>query len=204
MQYTVKQTGFTLIEILIALFIFVIIAMIVAVGLRTVLNVRTELEKKYAEMGDLQVAFEVLQRDIAQAVPRPITDADGESEPPLLGTPVKFAFTRGGIINPLAQEKRSTLQRITYELHNGELIRITAGALDALPNTPMAQRTILSNVSALQFAYLDEHNQPRMDWPLVANQTTLPRAVQLIITLKNHGRASRLFVIPNGIPLSNQ
>lgn len=199
-----NYSGFTLIEVLIALFIFVIIAMIVAVGLRTVLNTRTALDKKYAELSGMQVAFAILQRDLAQTVPRAITNANNILEPPLLGTPVSLSFTRGGIVNPLAKEKRSTLQRITYHFSAGKLIRVVSGSLDALPKTPTVSKILLSNITTLRFAYLDNHNQPRNNWPLVATEKTFPRAVQMIITLKNQGSMSRLFVIPIGIPLSKK
>jgi general secretion pathway protein J len=194
-----KNTGFTLVEVLIALFIFAIIASLMLTGLHAVLRSKKALDTHYAQLAELQLALTLMQRDFTQIVPRPITNSSGVLEPPLLGTVAVVNFTRAGVSNPLAVENRSTLQRITYQIQNGQLIRISAGQLDQLPNTGKSQRILLQHISQAQFAYLDQNNQPREQWPLIVNDMNLPRAIQVILTIPQLGSISRLFVIPGGV-----
>ncbi|QLH42219.1 MAG: type II secretion system minor pseudopilin GspJ [Coxiellaceae bacterium] len=197
-----RQAGFTLVEILVAMFIFVLVATIIAMGLRTVVNTQNAVKQQLLSLGQLQVALTLLERDMTQIVPRPVTDRDGQWRPALLGNDTRLTFTRGGLVNPLAQEQRSTLQRVSYRLEKGALVRTAEAALDQLSNSPQQTRVILTNVVAIKFAYLDKNNVAREFWPLVSGDQTLPRAIQVVLTLRGRGVVSRLFIVPGGVNLT--
>src|SRR6185312_5679581 len=102
--------GFTLLEIIIALFIFSIVSIIIVSALHNVLNTQAATEKKAARLAELQIALLLLSRDIEQTVNRPIVNASGMLEG-FIGSSHTITFTHAGFVNPFGQLQRSTLQR---------------------------------------------------------------------------------------------
>jgi len=73
-------------------------------------------------------------------------------------------FTRGGWTNP-AGLPRSELQRVSYVIENGALIRQYVVELDATPNDPMVRRLLVDHVKNFSIRYMDAGHQWRPDWP---------------------------------------
>ena len=112
----IHHSGFTLIEIVIALFIFSVISTITVTGLQQVIKSRHIVQDQIKQLSELQIAITVLERDIEQFIPRDIVNAEGVSEEAFIEDDVgghrRLELTRTGYSNPLAQQNRSTLQRI--------------------------------------------------------------------------------------------
>src|SRR5579862_1725987 len=130
-----NKRGFTLLEILIALFIFSIVSMIMVSGLHTVFNSQSAAEKHAAALTKLQIAFLVMSHDLEQVINRPITNAKKIVEGPFIGTHDTVTFTHAGFANPLGSLQRSTLQRTAYSLGNEQLIRSIWPVLDQTQKT---------------------------------------------------------------------
>lgn len=194
-----NNKGFTLLEILVALFIFTIVAMMTVGALHTVFNTQSATEKKSENIAELQIAMTLLSRDFEQIVDRPITNASGQVEASFIGEKNTATFTHAGLANPTGTLQRSTLQRTQYRLENGNLIRESWPELDQVPQSQPSQRILLNNVTSLQFRYLDKDGHFQPAWPSPDqpnNNGELPRAVRVIITLKNLGKMSQLYIIP--------
>lgn len=189
--------GFTLLEVLIALFIFTIVSIIMVSGLRTVLNSQSVTEKQANHLSELQMALLLVSRDFEQAINRPITNAKGAIDSALIGTPRNVAFTHAGLANPLGQLQRSTLQRTQYELDKQNFIRETWPVLDQVPKTPSSQRILLDYVTDVRFEYLDYQGRFQNNWPPPeSTQANLPRAIRISLTLQNWGKISQLYLLP--------
>ena len=192
--------GFTLLEILIALLIFTIVSVIMTQALHTVFTSQSRTEERAAALARLQIALLLVSRDIEQTINRPVSNAAGVSEG-LIGTTHALTFTHAGFANPFAIEQRSTLQRVRYQLTDGNLVRLTWPVLDQTTSTNPAQRKLLSGVIDLVFTYLDEQGHFTQNWNAGGQNTaSLPRAVRITLTLKNWGKLSQLYLIP-GQPL---
>lgn len=192
-----KNHGFTLLEILIALFIFTIVSMILVTALHTVINTQSATDKKAERLAQLQVTLLLMSRDIEQTINRPITNAAGAQEG-FMGASNSITFTHAGLPNPNGELNRSTLQRTRYSLDNETLIRTTWPVLDPTPQTIPDHRSLLKAVTALRFMYLDNEGHTQSSWPPAGQKTPLPRAVRVFMTLKNQGQVSQVFVIPGG------
>lgn len=72
--------GFTLLELLIALSIFSVMATMAYGGLKLVIDGNHQLEQAAASLSSLQRAFLFLQQDIEQAVSRGVRDELGTQE----------------------------------------------------------------------------------------------------------------------------
>jgi general secretion pathway protein J len=189
--------GFTLLEVLVALFIFTIAAVIMTSALHNILNIQGETEKHATRISELQMAFLLMSRDIEQAIDRPITNAKSTKESAFVGAADQLTFTHGGMANPDGQLQRSTLQRVSYHLENGKLIRETWAVLDQVPATHPNERTLLHGVTEMRIEYLDLNGTFRHSWPPAeqTNSSPLPRGVRISLTLENWGKITQFYVI---------
>lgn len=191
-----KKQGFTLLEILIALFVFTIISLIVSGALHTVFTSQSNTEKRAKQLSELQIALLLMSKDVEQTNGRLITTSQN-AEQGFIGTQTTLFFTHGGLVNPLAKSLSSTLQRTSYQLEKDNLVRIVWPALDQTDHTIPIKKIILHNVTAMQFAYLDKQKRFSHKWPYDERaKSLLPAAVSVSLTLKNWGKITQLYLIP--------
>ena len=76
----VKSRGFTLAEILVATFIFGVIALLAFQSIRGWVQQETKLKVHFEQLGQLQRTYHQLQQDIAHASIRPIRDNLGDAQ----------------------------------------------------------------------------------------------------------------------------
>ena len=122
-----KQMGFTLLEILVAVFIIGIIAVIMVRGLQIVITTKDSLERNDIQMQQLNIGMSLISGDMRNLINRSVLLANQQKQPPVMLHDDSFdtlEFTRGGVSNPLAHH-RSTLQHDSYQLKNGNLVRVT-------------------------------------------------------------------------------
>jgi general secretion pathway protein J len=193
--------GFTLLELLVALAIFSVIAVMAYGGLATVLDQSALTEERADQLGMLQKTYLIMQRDLEQVVPRAVRDEFGDRLAPLTGTPL-FQFTRGGWRNPL-NHPRSTLQRVGYTLEDGELTRHTWAVLDRAQDSKPTDQILARDITDLQVRFLDEGNRWQEQWPkeqLGGNQeesaADLPKALELTLEHDFFGTLVWLFQLP--------
>lgn len=193
-----KHSGFTLLEMLVAIAIFSIIAAISYASLNRLIDIREVIAERNIAARELQSFFTFIENDLRYAVNRPARNQYGEPEQPLLGGD-------GGIIldqdwlrlttsrqDPeLAQAQR--LQRVSWKLEDGVLSRTVRRSLDATEYSADYGREMLSGVSNIDVEYYSYtpantlKSEPR--W----SEDELPVAVELIVTLENGREYRRLF-----------
>lgn len=189
-----------MLELLVALAIFGVVAAMAYGGLQSVLNTRAASDKQAAELAALQLGFTRMERDIEQIVARSVRDSLGDRQPALRGESggeTLLEFTRTGWRNPSGQA-RSHLQRIAYQLKEGRLLRLSWSALDQGPSAEPQESVLLDNVTAVEVQFLDKTLAEQALWPkpdAAANneKDTLPRAIQVSVEIKGWGRINRVF-----------
>lgn len=159
------QKGFTLVEILIALFIFAMVTTLSLLGLKNVIDSQQVIESHAVQLHEMELSQLILQRDFTQIIDRPITDEDNQLQPSIYGRNDFIEFTKAGYINPLAMEDRSELQRVAYYLKNNQLIRQSWAQLDRTQNTPAVEKVLMNNILKIQFRYLDNKGVFHDQWP---------------------------------------
>lgn len=190
------HAGFTLLEILIALFIFSILSVMLTTALRNVINLSGRTEEKAERLRNLQMVLLMMSRDVEQAVNRPILDASGHAEAAFVGTPQSFVFTHMGFANPTGIIARSTLQRTGYVFRDEALYRVTWPVLDQTSETKAHSRQLLSGLVEAHFQYLDKDGRFQDQWPLDSGEDQpLPRGVRIYLTIDGWGRMSQFYVI---------
>jgi general secretion pathway protein J len=199
--------GFTLIELMVALAITAIMFTIGYVELDQALRSRRELDEQSARLIAVQQALRIMQQDFELLQPRPVRSLVGDGYLPALSTsslgsgPVGLSsdsstaptpvvsFTRGGWTNPVGVQ-RSELQRVTYALQNGALIRQYYPVLDPTLQDPAISRTLIDHVQGFSLRFMDAGHNWQTQWPAQAVPGTNPevllrsRPVAVEVTLK--------------------
>ena len=75
---------FTLLEVLVAMAIFAIIGLGANEMLRSIIRTHDRVRQVTDTLGQLSMALVVIQRDVAEIVPRGIRDENGDPQPPLM------------------------------------------------------------------------------------------------------------------------
>lgn len=190
--------GFTLVEVLVAVFIFALLMSVAYGSVNALLRTRDGLAEQNGRLRELQFAMGVIERDLRSVIARPAREGYGDREPALLGTRDAVAFTHAGHANPLGQE-RARIERVGYAWRDHRLSRAAFTVLDRTPATAPLARDLLGDVERIGFRYFDGQ-QWREQWPPGGASPrplrALPRAVEFSIETEDFGTFTRLVDLP--------
>jgi general secretion pathway protein J len=198
-----RNAGFTLIEVLVAVALFVLLSALAYGGYNASVKQAQIAREGMDRLKQLQTAIRLITQDFEELAPRPVRDVLGEARvPALLADPRAqnlVTLTRGGWPNP-AGLPRSTLQRVTYVLEDGKLRRDYLNVLDATLSNEPVKRELLDHVREVRIRYLDIQKQWQDQWPpLNAPPQTVTRyrpvAVEVTIELEDLGEIQRLIEV---------
>ena len=143
-----NQRGFTLVEVLIALFIFSLISVGATSALTSSLRGQAQMEDRLGEISNLENMRALMRSDMASLTLRERREAYGNVEPYVLqsGGEILLDFTRTGRSNP-AGEPRGDLQRAAYLFKGGHLIRRSYAQINPAPQSGYVDRILVKNVA---------------------------------------------------------
>jgi general secretion pathway protein J len=197
------SSGFTLIEVLVALLILAIMS---ALGYSTYRSARIGAERAEVSLKrtrEIEFGLRVMAQDFSQAVPRPVRDPLGTTRQAALrgglGKATLVDLTRDGWSNTAGMQ-RSTLQRVSYQLTGDKFQRSYQTVLDATQNTTPVVQDLLTGVTKVTLNYLDGNQNWATEWPpptiaLPEGLWIRPVAVEIVIEFKDWGRVRRLVEI---------
>jgi general secretion pathway protein J len=199
-----RTRGFTLIEVLVAMIIFAVMAVMAYRGLTAILETRARLDEEASKWRAVSLLFTRMQRDFAVLSTRQIWDSSGQKAPPLKASATlineydaQLAFTRMGSAD--TGGSLAAPQRVGYRLRNGNVEYVTWPVLDQGPRTLPIPSVILPNVAELAFRYLDGNGQWQTNWPSTNNpqgvSTAPPWAVEVTLRLRSGEKMIRLFTL---------
>lgn len=205
------QGGFTLIEMLVAIAVFAVMAAMAYGGLSAVLNTRASVTAALERDRTLQMAVWHIQHDIAQIVARPTRDEFGDRIAPVFSTPESgLSISHNGWRNPLNQA-RSSLQRTRYRLdEHDNWVRAYWQRLDRAPEPAAVTATLIADADAVEWHFLNAADEWLDRWPPHAQgfPTTptaepadgagiqLPRAIELRLKTATWGELRLVFMVP--------
>lgn len=192
--------GFTLVELLVAVAVFALLAAGGVAMLTYAADNQRLLGDRMEQLAGFQRARALLQADLAQAVARRVRGADGTpARSAFVGSHVRdgrdhagplFALVRRGWTNP-DMEARPSLQYVEYRLVEGRLERSVRAALDGA--APSESQRLLAGVRSLSVDYMN-HGQWSDGWGGAA--ADLPQALRLNLDVDGIGRMSWWFLLP--------
>lgn len=196
----IRYRGFTLLELLVSLAIFSLIAAMAYGGLHTVLQNRNNTDRHAQAMQQMQLLYRLLQRDIEQIIARPVRNEFGDSIPAILVNDDGFIdLTRAGWSNPL-ERPRSSLQRVAWFVRDEELIRRYWLVLDRAQDSPPLDTVIMDGVEEFSVRLMDNKNKWHSRWP-PQTLTQSPSALKIVVAeveikLAERERINWLFQVP--------
>ena len=192
------QAGFTLVELLAAVAIFAVLAVMTQQALVVALTSETRLTLRRSDLAELQRAMTVLGRDLENAAPRGVRNRAGELLP-VLGLETEgeaLVFTRGGLPNP-AGLPRSGFQRVRYTLGRSGMgiERQVWRLLDPAPRQNPEVETLIDDVQRVQFRVWTRESGWRDSWPDPENPATrsrLPEGIEAVLDTRRFGTLRRV------------
>lgn len=196
------QSGFTLIEVFVALSVFGVLSLLAYMSLGQTLANADMLNARMDRLQSIQRTVSYLSSELLQTVPRPVRVDLGDTPVPALqssfGTDFALQLTHGGWPNSIGVP-RSTLQRTAYRIEDDELIRYHWNVLDRTVNSTPITTVMLEEVESLTFRFLQQTDEWTEQWPPLSAQGAqgtqsgnLPRAVEIVLTLADEGEISRV------------
>jgi general secretion pathway protein J len=191
------QTGFTLLEILVAVSIFSIMSVVALTGIKVILDSQEATNRVAVQIKSLQNTFFYFDQDLRYAIARDIRDEFGDTQAAMVADnagPQGLALTRMGIGN-LQGSKRSSMARVRYWLKEDTLIRSRYKTLDRAGEPQSLDRALMENVEELEFRFLGANKEWQPSWPPLnptANQGALPRAIEINLTHEQMGKITRI------------
>lgn len=191
--------GFTLIEVLVALFVLAIIAVAAFRGLNAVMATRDAVAQETRKWQGLMFFFSRMEQDIAVAVVRPVRDRAGAQQPEWIGHDVpvspddaQLILTRAGVQDE--QGAQVGPQRIGYRLDRNTLYLLRWMALDQPPDAEPRRYPLLRNVSEFHLRYEAANGAWSDTWPPLGQTGGIPMAVEVKLTLSGGQPITRLFL----------
>jgi len=183
-RQSTKHQGFTLIEVMVALFIFAILGTITAIGLHSVIKTYRHVKTADQQLQKLQLAMTLMRRDTSQVVDRSIVDAKGKILP---------AFMVNGAHAFELTTQNNRLQRIGYALKDGQWVRLTWPELNRSSHMVPSRKVLLSHVKNVRLKFVNDKGKIGETWSASAS---FPQAIVITLTLQDQKKLVGIFPTP--------
>ena len=210
------SSGFTLVEVLVAMAITALISVVAYGALSSALSGAESLRSTMVRSQDINQTLMLLSRDIRQVVNRSVIDEFNQRAPALSGGALSrypLTLTRAGWHNSTGAP-RSTLQRVRWWIEDDVLWRAHFPVLDRTPGTEAIETAMLDDVERFEVRFMptisdvksdrddviDDRNW-RDNWMLDVSQPGLelptPAAIEIVLQIAKLGEVRRLYVLPS-------
>ena len=186
MSRSADSTGFTLIEVLVAIVIFALLSVFSVQGFLMVANMEQRNREEVAAEQEFHQLWSLVGQDLLHIRQRPIRDQFGIIDGAYIAgrDPYLVEFTRGGL--PSLPISPGGMMRVAYRLsEDGELIRTTWLALDSPSIDDVQERTLMAGIADVQFEQLNESNYFESIWPPLNSQQNsenlMPRMIRVTL-----------------------
>ncbi|TKB47645.1 type II secretion system protein GspJ [Ferrimonas sediminicola] len=197
-----RSSGFTLLEMMLAMAIFALLGVATAAVLSNVLNISEASEGHHLRLKQVQRAMSMLERDFSQLVMRPVRGAgskpsdsnyqfgDGWLDSDADG----ISFFRLGWLNPRGQLPRGSLQQVGYRIQKNELQRLHHIYPDPVVDSEPEELVLLDRVLDFKLSFYVDGK-----WQTKLEGSPLARAVSVKLELEDFGEIERRFLLSDGV-----
>ena len=189
------EGGFTLVELLAALLVLSLLALMAYRGLDAVLEARDHVGGEADKWRHVAAFFARFERDAELAEPRAVREGSGTA-PAWLG---QAGVTTGPLLEFSRFASRSsvdTARRLGYRLNgSGEIELWVWPGLDVAPGVEPARYVVLRGVTRFTVDYLGADLAWVSAWPASSGGTAIPRAVRVTVGLASGEQIVRVFAL---------
>lgn len=208
-----RESGFSLIEVLVAVAVFATVSAISVGLLAGALRSKEQGEAALERLAAVQRASALLREDIGQLLPRASRTQEGLTDARIFAADIQGAeqirragegreilvLTRTGWANPGAAQPRSTIQRVVWLLEDGALYREVSAYPDASAGLEPRRQLIMAGLDDVSLDVLSAGRWSSQARILAgADQApVLPEAVRLRYELAGLGRIEHVALSPS-------
>lgn len=197
----IKQRGFTLVEVMIAISIVAFIGLASSQVISSVIRSDEISQEADKRITLLQRTYQIVQRDMMQMAQRAVRVNGGEPQKRYMfaGDNIiesegdGIVFTRKGWRNPAQMFPRSTLQSVGYRLMEDKLERLHFLYPDQAAGVEPQVTQLLTGVTSFKIEFFDKDV-----WFKAWEKPNLPKGIALILTTKALGEIRWQFLVPGG------
>lgn len=202
---TIKSDqGFSLVETLVALFVFSLLGVMGIQVLRSFTSTQMAVSVVDEKLAELQISGNIIKQDMNAAVVRPSrTELGGNVPTYFVGgsrrngftaneQPI-LAFTRGGNPAHAIKLEYPAVQSVQYWLENGSLIRRTYARPDPTEDTPRYDQVLLSDVGELKLRFRVEGQWFDEVEHQLGTRQSFPELIELVVHIEGRGQLTRVF-----------
>ncbi len=208
------ESGFSLIEVLVSVFVFAVISAISVALMSSSLSAQAVNREALDRTAQLDRVRTLLREDAGQIVLRPVRDADGSRErvvfaadtDGLVRTGEAFAdervilsLTRRGRVNPGLLRARSSLLHVEYLVRDQHLVRRVRAYPDATLRTPDSEIVLVSGVTDVELDVLQGAVWTRRLLLVAGAEAGLPSAIRLRYDWDGAGAMEHVVLTPGGV-----
>ncbi|MFN3913065.1 type II secretion system minor pseudopilin GspJ [Hyphomonas sp.] len=186
-----KASGFTLIEVLVALAITAMIGVAGSSLLIQTMSAGAQVREEVEAVEQLEIARALLQDDFSQIVSKIETPTAGTT----LSNEILFVLTRSGWPNPEQQDARSDLQPVAYRFEKQSVVRRAWLRANPVAATPFVDRVVLSDVEKVRIRF-HANGVWRDDWPVTLKGT--PDLVEVTVEFVSEELLVQSFCVGSG------
>lgn len=193
-----KNKGFTLIEILIALSIFSILALTTASLMYHAFQTEAKIKKHHYPYQRLQIVDSLLSQDLLTVLPKVVYSDTGTYFPAFIGQTSYFEFTQSNPLSSASSAKPlSRAKRIAYLCQGKRLIRRIWMDTHKMHRDSYQDKVLVEHLSQCQFSYLDKNLDLLSSWaeagPQKATIEILPKAIHLQLSFQENNMLALLY-----------
>jgi general secretion pathway protein J len=186
--------GFTLIEILVALAVFSVVAIMAYRGVARITVVKQTLDTDNRKWRDIAVAMSRMEDDFTHVADRSYRDAGGVTQASFRGS--AGPLDADGAQLEFVRFDGNRLVHIGYRLNKGTLELMLWDALDLAPRSVPTALPLLEHVQSFDVRFVDKAGAWQLAWPVAANAPQPPRGTEVAMKLESGETITRLFLLP--------
>lgn len=179
-----SDAGFTLVEALVSLFVFSIVAGGAALLLTQTVSAQKQVAAAHESLRGLQITRALLAADLAQIAVRSVRADTGGHAPLFVGGDAEaaMAFVRAAGARDASFGATNRLAYVRYVIEGDRLVRYSRAELDTGPTELGERRVLLEGASALKLQFFDGGR-----WVDAWAGASAPKAVALEASVERYG-----------------
>ena len=195
-----EQEGFTLLEVLVALAVFAIVAGLAYRGLDSIATTRARLDQEMRMWRRLELVFERVNLDVTQIAPRSWKDSNNKERSAVQGTTSTTGTECQLDVLRFGPDRMPV--HVRYRLKDDQFLLDLIADADTLVNSASdaahyGSNVLLDHVERCEMSFLDSSNGWQSHWPVSnASDRVRPQGIRLRLTLAGKGQFERVYYLP--------
>lgn len=184
--------GFSLLELLVAVAIFAVVATLAWGGLDTIVRARHVIDEASLHLSQLQRTVNRFDHDMSSVLPRPIRDERHQERPALIGDNARVDATTA-VSALTAFGEVSTPLRVSWRCDGNRLLRTYWTILEREHSTDRNEQIQLVGVTQCRFRYIAVNGTVSDHWPPQESlPESLPLGIEILFAHEGQGEFHRL------------